>query len=227
MTLPAPGPSAPGRAAAPAPASRRLWPWIVGGLALLIVTALTVIAVADWGARTLEMRALVRDIAASESAMAASNDEITALVEELGVATSAEQQQEILAKIGAAAGVRAGILQEAGDRVANLRIAPWHRAVADARTAYLAHNRAWQEYLRAGAADPRALFGEWPDIETTWEALKRPLRRAVPVPDVYELSGRLDELLRSGDPPPEESDGRGAGEPAGFGAVRAALVRAG
>jgi hypothetical protein len=181
---------------------------------MLVIAALTVIAVADWGARTLEMRALVRDIEVSESSMSASNDEITALVERLGGATSAEQQQEILAEIGAAAGARAGILQQAGESVANLRIAPWHRAVADARMAYLAHNRAWQEYLRAGAADPQALFGEWPDIQTTWEALKRPLRRAVPVPDVLGLRGRVDNLLRSGDPPPEESGSPDTGAPA-------------
>jgi len=197
-----------------APVRRRaLWPWIITGVAILGIGALLVAAVADWGARTLEMRALVNDIEASETAMVVSNDEITALLEKLGTATTVEEQRAIIEEMGEIAGVRAEILRQAGDRVAGIRIAPWHRAVERARTAYLAHNRAWQEYLLAGAADPQALFDEWPNIASTWDALKGPLRRAVPVPDPWDLRGRVDLLLKDGDPPPEEPDGGGAGAP--------------
>ena len=222
MTTSAPHPPPAASPAGPLPGSaagfppgpltrRRIWPWIVGGVFGTVLVALLAVGVANWALRTAEMRGLVTAIEASEQQMVIANDELTALATKFGEAQTWPQRQEALAELGRVSGERADAVAAAGRSVADVRIAPWNLSVERARTAYLAHNASWVDFLRTGASDPASLFQKFDAIEQTWNALRQPLRRAVPWPDPFNLLARVDALLAGDDPPADDGSGAGAG----------------
>jgi len=98
-----------------------------------------------------------------------------------------------------------GDVSAAAVRIEAVAVQPWHGEVEAARTAYLAHNEAWQAYLAAAAEDPAAWFSADPAIESTWRDLRPVLLAAVPVPSAFDLADRVDAVLDDGDGEPDDS----------------------
>jgi hypothetical protein len=78
-------------------------------------------------------------------------------------------------------------LQIVGDEIAALPLLPWHRAISEARDAYLAHNVAWQDYTARVIEDPAELLRDQPLVNSTFEEAQQPLLDAIPQPDLLEL----------------------------------------
>ena len=190
------------------PAKRhRVWiPVVIGLLAFFVVLIGAGLVAADWAERNLEMRALVTKIEASEAAMTEVQDAISAMAVHfdpntpLTDAERAAVDEEL--KAIAAKGVEG--VSDGGDLVAAVRILPWHRDIIAARTAYLAHNQAWQDYLSAASKDPGELAKPQDKVNSTFEAAEKPIRDAVPTPPLFELRQRIDVIFA---PPPAQDGG--------------------
>ena len=73
-----------------------------------------------------------------------------------------------------------------------------------AQDAYLAHNRAWQEYLARAAQDPAQFGVDDTEVNDTFEAAEAPVRAALPPYALFDLVTRVDVIFA---PPPVESGG--------------------
>jgi len=166
---------------------RRGWvPPVAGVLAFLLTLLAGLGVTADWTLRTVEIRALIEGIYESESVMEAFQDAAFDAVEEHRTA-GAQDRGKLDDELSALATVANEELQLAGEQVASLPILPWHRAINEARDAYLAHNIAWQEYTARVIEDPAELLRDQPRVNSTFEDAQQPLLDAIPQPDLLEL----------------------------------------
>jgi hypothetical protein len=159
---------------------------VAGALAFLLTLVIGLGVTADWTLRTVEMRGLIEGIFESESVMEAFQDAAFDVVEEHRTA-GPQDRGKLNDELTALATVANEDLQVAGDQVAALSILPWHRAIIDARDAYLAHNAAWQEYTARVIEDPAELLRDQPMVNSTFEDAQQPLLDAIPQPDLLEL----------------------------------------
>jgi len=190
-----------------APSSRRpgrRWvPYVAGAVAFLIVLVGLGLFVGDWAARNLEMRALITQVESSEAAMGDLQSNVQSIFAEYQSAgpLSPEDRTALEAKLTAAAAEGRDAIAKAGEGVAAVRWLAWHRDVRDAQAAYLAHNRAWQDYLGRAAEDPSE-FGRPQDaVNETFMAAEDPVRTALPAPVMFNLLQRVDVIFA----PPESS----------------------
>lgn len=184
---------------------------VLVGVAVLLVSA---VALGDWVTRNAEMDAIVDGIEESEAAMITAMAQVTSLVGEWGIETNGSQAQ---GGTGEAAGQLTDAAEEgltavvaAAEQIEAVPVQPWHHDAVAAVEAYLAHNQAWQDYLRSASEDPAAWFVDDPAIESTWEALKPLLIEAVPTPALFNLDSRVERILSDssvdgGDPSAELS----------------------
>lgn len=190
-----------------APRRTRRWlPFVLGGLAFLVVLVGLGMVVGDWAARNVEMRALVSQIEVSEQAMADTQLAVRAAFEEyqgqdaLSDADRAALDEKLQAAAAAGlVGVTAG-----GDKVAAVRVLGWHSDISAAQEAYLAHNQAWQDYLGKAAKDPAEFGVTHEQVNSTFAAAEQPMRDAVPSPDVFDLMTKVDVIYA---PSPSEDSG--------------------
>lgn len=200
-------------APAPGPAHRRRarpWAPVVGGVAVFLVALLVIGAVAgDWAMRTVEMRGLLTRIEASEAAMASTQDAVQAAFDEFTALQSPTADDEAALKEAVQAAAATGLesVTEAGAGVAAVKVLPWHTTVAEAQTAYVAHNKAWQDYLSRASADAQVLAQPADVVNETFAAAEAPLRAAVPRPDALRMERRIDVIYA---PPPMSGDGQQA-----------------
>ena len=174
---------------------RRSWPRgiLIALVSLLAITGL--VAAVEWGSRTAEMVALMNAIDTSEAAMVETQQSLRQVLDDYGNREITEQErQEALDRLAAVAtagyqGVLAG-----GDAVASVRILPWQRSVNAARAAYLNHNAAWRDYLKAASEDPTEFFIPHPAIDDTWFAAQPILEAAIPVPTILGLRERVAQM---------------------------------
>ena len=180
--------------------SRRFPSWIpwVAGLAAFLVTVVAGGALAgDWLARNVQLRELVTAIEGSEAAMGDVQDQISAAFDAYAAKknpTDAEKDafDASLSNIAAAG---ASSVALAGDKVAQVKLAPWDVAIWDSRQAYLDHNLAWQEYLSAAALDPIELTKDQAAINDTFLVFEETITAAVPDPALFELDKRVAHLF--------------------------------
>jgi hypothetical protein len=132
------------------------------------------------------MRALIESIYESESVMEAFQDAAFEAVEEHRTAGS-QDRGKLDDELSALATIANEDLQIAGDEVAARPILPWHRAMNQARDAYLAHNIAWQAYSARVIKDAAELLRDQPLVNSTFEDAQQPLLDAIPQPDLLEL----------------------------------------
>lgn len=164
----------------------RPWVPIVAGLLAFVITLLTgLLLAADWGVRTVEMRTLVGSIYESESVMEAFQSAAFDAVESHRSAAGADRTK-LDDELTALAEVANEDLRAAGDAVAAVPILPWHRALNEARDAYLAHNAAWQDYTARVIEDPAELLRDQPLVNSTFEDAQQPLLDAIPHPDILD-----------------------------------------
>jgi len=183
--------------------SRRWLPYVAGAIAFVVVLVGLGAVVGDWGARNVEMRALITKIEASEDAMGTLQENVQGIFAEYEGAGSLsdEDRAAIDEELRAAAAAGRDAVAVAGDGVAGVRWLAWHRDVRDAQEAYLAHNRAWQDYLSRAAEDPAEFARPQSEVNETFMAAEDPIRSALPVPVLFDLVERVDVIFA----PPEGS----------------------
>ncbi len=69
-----------------------------------------------------------------------------------------------------------------------------------ARQAYLEHNRAWQAYLDRAARDAAEFALPQDEVNSTFLAAEPYFREAIPEPDGYSLSERIDLIFAEPEP---------------------------
>ena len=196
--VPGPQPRAPRR-------PRRWLPIIAGAVTFVVVLATLGLVVGDVVARSIEMRSLVSRVEASESAMGALQEDVRVILSEYeGQAPLSDEDQAALdEKLTAAAAKGRDAIAAAGDRVAGVQWLAWHREIGEAQDAYLAHNRAWTDYLGRAATDPAEFARPQDDVNTTFEAAESPFRAALPALPLFDLADRIDAIFA----PPAAEDG--------------------
>lgn len=198
-------------AAAPQAPKRKARPWapIVGaGVVFLVLLMAAGVLVGDWFTRNLEMRTLITQIEVSEQAMEDTQTAVSKALDDFqakGQPTAADQDA-LKAALEAAAATGLSGVQHGGDLVASVRPLPWHADIKAAQQAYLAHNHAWQDYLTRAAKDGTEFGKQQESVNSTFEQAERPMRKAVPSPDLFGLQGRVDVIYA---PPPDTGNGSG------------------
>jgi hypothetical protein len=184
---------------------KRWLPVVAGVVTFIVVLVGLGMVMGDVVARNIEMRSLITRVEASESAMGALQENVrTILTEYEGRAPLSDEDQAALdeeLKAAAVAGREA--IAAAGDDVAAVRWLAWHRDIGDAQDAYLAHNRAWQEYLGRAVDDPAEFVRPQDDVNSTFDAAQGPVRAALPALALFDLRDRIDVIFA----PPPSDDG--------------------
>jgi len=168
------------------------------GLVVFLVTVLGLgLVVGDWTSRNLEMRALVGAVEDSESAMTWTNDQIQSIIKKYGETgkLTAAQKTKAWDALSEAAYAGQFAIGAAGDGVAAVTVLPWHKDILRAQAAYVAHNLAWQDYMKVATKDPVVLFKTQPDVNSTFEAAGPLMKQAVPVPALFELKDRVELIF--------------------------------
>jgi hypothetical protein len=189
-----------------APAVRRPKRWlpVVAGVVTFVIVLVGLgMIVGDVVARNLEMRSLVTRVEASESAMGALQDRVRTILTDYEdrAPLSDEDQAALDEELMAAAVDGRAAIAAAGDGVAAVRWLAWHREIGAAQDAYLAHNRAWQDYLARAADDPAEFVRPQDDVNSTFDAAQDPIRAALPALALFDLRSRIDVIFA---PPPSE-----------------------
>lgn len=173
--------------------------WVVGLTVVVLMTVVNVAIAVEWATRSTEASNLITAVERSEQAMKGTqtqfNDALAAYDSENLSDTDRERLRRELSEI-ALAGETA--IAAAGVDVADVRILPWHVQLLQAREAYLAHNRAWVEYMAAAAADPAEWFRPQPLVNSTFADAKLPLVEAVPLLDPFNTLERIELIYVTG-----------------------------
>ncbi len=175
----------------------RWLPPVLGLLVFLVTTLGLGLIVGDWTSRNLEMRALVGAVEDSESAMKWTDDQVQSTIKKFGSngKLSATDKTKAWSALSEAAYAGEFAIGAAGDEVAGVTVLPWHKDILKAQAAYLAHNQAWQTYMKAATDDPTQLFKTQPDINSTFEAAQPLMEKAVPIPALFELKDRVAAIF--------------------------------
>lgn len=174
---------------------------IAGGVMMGLAILGILVVIADWGMRSYEMNGLLTAIESSEEAMIDARVGLQVLGSGVDPqALSEPSSAELAAELQAHAESSRDDVEAAGRTVAELSVASWHSSVAEARTQYLSHNRAWVAYLDAAAEDPARFFVDYPDIDSTWQSAEVSVRKAVPDPTVFDMDERIESIFE-GEPP--------------------------
>lgn len=179
--------------APPAPARKswihRRWvPWVAGLLVFVLTLVIGGLLIADSVWRSVEMRALLERVEESEAVMVALQSSADVAFEQHGSGTDPGKLDSELRDLASTAGPD---IASAGDRVAALPVAVWHTDIESARDAYLAHNRAWQEYMGRASESAAEFVAPQPLVNQTFFDAEAPFYRAVPVPDIFDLRERV------------------------------------
>jgi len=167
---------------------RRWVPWVAGALAFALTLLAGGIVIVDSLWRSVEMRELIERVEASEAVMVALQDSAEIVFEQHGAGSDPDKLDSELRDLSATAGPD---IAAAGERVAALPIAVWHTDIERARDAYLAHNRAWQEYMDRASESAAEFVAPQPLVNETFFDAEAPFYRAVPVPDIFDLRERV------------------------------------
>jgi len=167
---------------------RRWVPWVAGALAFALTLLAGGVVIVDSLWRSVEMRELIERVEASEAVMVALQDSAEIVFEQHGAGSDPDKLDSELRDLSATAGPD---IAAAGERVAALPIAVWHTDIERARDAYLAHNRAWQEYMERASKSAAEFVAPQPLVNQTFFDAEAPFFRAVPVPDIFDLRERV------------------------------------
>jgi hypothetical protein len=161
-------------------------------MSVLGVIALAVVISGDWYMRNIELKNLVSEIEASETAMKEFNAAQSTVVETAWKKElTASQSRTVLA---AAAGDSNGKLIDSRDRIESVNVFPWHRSIVDARSDYLDHMDAWQKSLEAWADTSRQVPQDG-SISGTFAVFNRSMHDAVPPFALANVDRRVDAIF--------------------------------
>ena len=183
--------------------------WTTGAVALVLITVANLAVAAELTVRSIEADGLVRAVEQSETAMKTTQADFDDALSAYDIDNLTDEERERLrAELSQVAERGGASIALAGDRVGLVEILPWHSELLAAQEAYLAHNRAWVDYMAAAAEDPAEWFRPQPDVNTTFADAKRPLVEAIPLWDPLRLLPRIEFIYVTG------SEGSGDGQSA-------------
>ena len=195
----------------PPKASRSTPRWLPPVLAVLvffIVLGVGGLVVTDWALRNAEMNALVAKVEVSEDAMGTLQGNLGATFDAFagqGQLTP-DQRAKLNAQIQKVAGAGHDAVQKAGAGVENVSVLPWHTAILRAKDAYVRHNHAWQNYLAKAAQDSSEVTRPQNEINDSFTAAEKPMKKGVPRPTLFHLKQRVDAIFA---PPAEPTTNNG------------------
>jgi hypothetical protein len=176
----------------------------IGLLAFLVVLTAGLALTVDWGVRNAEMRRLVTAVEASEAAMGETQAAAADAFDAFDASDGGEDAKlELDSTLSAVADEGRRQIEAAAGPVAGVRILPWHGELEEARDAYLAHNRAWQDYLERAIDDPSEFDKEQVEVNETFLDAEPLMRDAVPEPALFDLDVRVATIFA---PPVSEGD---------------------
>lgn len=183
----------------------RWLPPVLGLAAFVLVFVGLGALVGDAAARNVEMQRLVTAIEKSEAAMGKAQENVQGILQAYQAQGSLDEgsRAELDAALEAAATQGRDAIAAAAGPVSDVRWLLWHRDVKAAQEAYLAHNRAWQEYLGRAAEDPEEFAKPQDLVNSSFEEAEVEVRSAVPLVALFDLRGRVDAIFAP--PPPEDS----------------------
>ncbi len=185
--------------------SRRRWfgP-LVGAVAFAVTLLLVapVVVVTDVAVRQVEMAQLVTEVEYSEAQMLAVQEEIRRVTDDFEAIpnpTDADRA-ELVGRLADVAAFGQEAITEAGDDLADESYLPWHTALQRAQRDYLAHNRAWQDYLERATVDPGEFTIPQDEVNDSFLVAERSLRSALPPLADRDLRQRVDAIFAEGAP---------------------------
>lgn len=191
---------------------RRRWLLPLIGLAVFLVALVGLGAVAaDWALQNIEMRSLMTAIESSERSMSEVQQGVNGVLDDLdsGAIPHDDGGAALKQALSTVASDGDAAVAVAGDRVAAVRIAPWHDEIRAAQKAYVTHNQAWQAYLTAAATDPTE-FGKPQDgVNDSFAAAQAPLLAAVPNHPLFDLLARVQAMFVEPEQPADTVSGGG------------------
>lgn len=186
----------PARSSAGRRGTGRWLPPLIGVLSFLLVLGVGSVLTIEWGTRNAEMRRLVTAVEASEAAMTQTQISVAEALDAFEASDGGEAaKMELDSTLTAAADEGHRQIEAAGRTVASVDVLPWHTRIIKARDAYLAHNRAWQEYLLRATDDPGEFDREQLEVNSTFEAVEPLMRGALPNPPLFDLEERVDAIF--------------------------------
>jgi hypothetical protein len=171
-------------------------------VAFTLTTAVLGGLMADWALRNQEMDAFVVAVEQSESQMTWAQESVGVVFDEAEDPARQADPEAVAEELQGIAAEGRDRIKEAGDLVAAVRISPWHQDLLRARQAYLEHNQAWQAYLDRASKDAGEFALPQDEVNSTFLEAEPFFRAAIPVPDGYSLSDRVDLIFA--EPEPEE-----------------------
>ena len=173
--------------------------WTIGAVALVVITVANLAVAAELTVRSIGADGLVRAVEQSETAMKTTQADFDAVISEYDTESLTDEERERLrAELSGVAERGEASIALAGDQVGLVVILPWHSELLAAQEAYLAHNRAWVNYMAAAAEDPAEWFRPQPDVNTTFADAKLPLVQAVPLFDPLGTLARIELIYVTG-----------------------------
>ena len=183
--------------------------WTIGMAALVLITAANLAVAGELAVRSIEADGLVRAVEQSETAMKTTQADFDDVMSSYDTEDlSDEEREQLRAELSDVAARGEAAIALAGEQVALVEILPWHTQLRDAQEAYLAHNRAWVEYMAAATEDPAEWFRPQPDVNSTFADAKLPLVEAVPLFDPLRTLPRIELIYVTGSG--ESGDGQSA-----------------
>ncbi|MFZ4497738.1 MAG: hypothetical protein ACOYN7_09830 [Candidatus Nanopelagicales bacterium] len=199
--------SAPQTPSPVAPSANKLrWlPYVIGAATFVVVLASVGLVAGDWFLRNAETRGLVAAIENSESAMAQTQDSVSAVFDTYGGLDNPvpADREKLVTELANIAGYAQLSIADAGEQVAAVPVMPWHVSILAAQDAYVTHNLAWQQYMEAAAKDPIEFTSPQADVNDTFMAVEPALTEAIPQPALFDLVNRVAQIFIDGYPDPE------------------------
>ena len=167
--------------------------WVLGAVSFALITVAGIFVVSDLAIRTVEADRLLTAVEASEAQMVLVQDRVRETLAPLedGEPLTESERERVSAQLRQIAADGETAIAEAGVGVEQVQIVPWHPRLEAAREAYLAHNRAWVDYLAAASVEPAEFFVPQPEVNDTFAAAEAPLLAALPLLDPNGLRDRL------------------------------------
>ena len=180
-------------------------PYVIGAVTFVVVLASVGLVAGDWFLRNAEMRGLVAAIENSESAMAQTQDSVSAVFDTYGGLDNPvpADREKLVTELADIAGYAQLSIANAGEQVAAVPVMPWHTSILTAQEAYVTHNLAWQQYMEAAAKDPIEFTSPQADVNDTFMAVEPALTEAIPQPALFDLVNRVAQIFVDGYPDPE------------------------
>jgi hypothetical protein len=173
--------------------------WTIGAVALIAITLANVVVAGELALRSFEADNLVRAVEQSETAMKTTQADFSDVMSRYDTQDLTDDEREQLrADLSDVAERGQAAIALEGDRVGLVEIVPWHSELLAAQEAYLAHNRAWVDYMAAAAEDPAEWFRPQPEVNSTFAEAKLPLVEAVPLLDPLRTLQRIELIYVTG-----------------------------